>query len=212
MAYNFVRANGSRVIITGSPTTAPPVTLSAWIRRDTTATGARNIVACLGNNDELMLRLGSTNTVQARMVFNSSFGLITAVTAGTVAASTWTQVAARFSRSGSTATVSAFINGVKGDDGLTTPFAQETMINAQIGSLGGDSTFGGDIAEVGIWNTALSDTEIISLSKGIACSRINPQNLRFYAPLIRNLGDIRGGRTMTALSSPTVSNHPRIYT
>ena len=40
---------------------------------------------------------------------------------------------------------------------------------------------------------------------------IRPQSLVFYAPLIRNLIDAKGGRTITNNNGATVAVHPRIY-
>jgi len=211
MAYNFVQANGSRVALTGSPITASPVTLSAWIRRDTIATGNRSIVRMTAYNDGLILWLNPSNFVVARAEWGSGSNISSANSSGTVSANDWTHAVARFNLSGSTNVLSSYLNGSKGADTSITSFTQETLENGQIGSQGGSTTFGGDIADVGVWNTALSDAEIVSLSKGIACNKVRPQSLRFYAPLIRNLSDIRGGRTLTAINSLTVSNHPRIY-
>ena len=211
MAYNFVQANSSRIIMTGSPVTALSATFSAWIRRDATATGNRIIVICLGSNDEVALRIGSNNTVQARLVFNNNDNIITASTVSTVTAGAWTHAAARFALSGSTVQVAASINGAIASSGSGS-YIEETLVSGQIASYAGTNVFGGDIADVGIWNTALSDAEIVSLSKGISCNRVSPKSLRFYAPLIRNPNDIRNNRTLTLVNSPTVSSHPRIYT
>jgi len=71
--------------------------------------------------------------------------------------------------------------------------------------------FPGIISEVGIWNAALTAAEIASLAKGITCDKIRPQSLVFYAPLVRNLIDQKGGLTITNNNSATVANHPRIY-
>jgi hypothetical protein len=71
--------------------------------------------------------------------------------------------------------------------------------------------FTGDIAEVGIWNVALTASEIASLAKGMTCDKIRPQSLVFYAPLVRDLIDAKGGRTITNNNGATVANHPRVY-
>lgn len=68
-----------------------------------------------------------------------------------------------------------------------------------------------NISEVALWNVALTDDEIASLAKGFKPTRIRPQSLIFYAPLIRDLKDWRGGLTITPANSPTVANHPRVY-
>ena len=67
------------------------------------------------------------------------------------------------------------------------------------------------IAEVGIWNAALTAAEVASLAKGMTCDKIRPQNLVFYAPLVRDLIDAKGGRIITNNNSATVANHPRVY-
>jgi hypothetical protein len=69
----------------------------------------------------------------------------------------------------------------------------------------------GSIAEVGIWNAALTAAEIASLAKGMTCDKIRPQSLVFYAPLVRDLIDAKGGLTITNNNGATVANHPRIY-
>jgi hypothetical protein len=69
----------------------------------------------------------------------------------------------------------------------------------------------GLIAEVGIWNAALTAEEVASLANGMTCDKIRPQNLVFYAPLVRDLVDQKGGLTITNTNSATVANHPRVY-
>jgi hypothetical protein len=69
----------------------------------------------------------------------------------------------------------------------------------------------GQIAEVGIWNAALPAAEIASLAKGMNCAKVRPQNLVFYAPLIRDLNDQKGGLTITNNNGATVAAHPRVY-
>ena len=69
----------------------------------------------------------------------------------------------------------------------------------------------GLIAEVGIWSAALTAAEIASLAKGMTCDQIRPQNLVFYAPLVRDLNDQKGGRVITNNNAATVANHPRVY-
>lgn len=75
----------------------------------------------------------------------------------------------------------------------------------------GSFYFGGTMAEIGIWNTNLTDNQISSLSKGMTCNQVQPQNLVFYAPLVRDLQDVRGGLTITNNNAATVATHPRVY-
>lgn len=45
----------------------------------------------------------------------------------------------------------------------------------------------------------------------MTCDKIRPQNLVFYAPLIRDLIDQKGGLTNNNNNGATVANHPRVY-
>ena len=67
------------------------------------------------------------------------------------------------------------------------------------------------MAEIGIWSAALSAAEIASLAKGMTCDKVRPQSLVFYAPLVRDLIDQKGGLTITNNNGATVAAHPRVY-
>lgn len=71
--------------------------------------------------------------------------------------------------------------------------------------------FDGDLAEAAIWSAALSDSEVLSLASGMSATLIRPQNLKFYAPLIRNINDLRNGVSLTNSNSATVANHVKVY-
>lgn len=68
----------------------------------------------------------------------------------------------------------------------------------------------GSIAEVGMWNAALTPAEMKSLAAGFIPAQIRPQSLMLYAPLVRDLIDVRDGRAITNVNSATVATHPRI--
>lgn len=69
----------------------------------------------------------------------------------------------------------------------------------------------GLIAEAAVYNAALTAAEIASLAKGMTCDKVRPQSLVFYAPLVRDIIDQKGGRTITNNNGATVANHPRVY-
>lgn len=68
-----------------------------------------------------------------------------------------------------------------------------------------------DYAEVAVWSAPLTADEAVSYAKGFKPSRIRPQSLVFYAPLVRAVQDVRKGITLTPVNSPTVADHPRRY-
>jgi hypothetical protein len=71
--------------------------------------------------------------------------------------------------------------------------------------------FSGSLAEVGVWNAALTADEVLALARGISPSLIRPQSLNIYAPLVRDLIDVKSQLTITNNGGATVSNHTRIY-
>jgi len=68
----------------------------------------------------------------------------------------------------------------------------------------------GSIAEPAIWNAELTAAEIAALAAGFTPDQIRPQSLQFYAPLVRDLVDLRAGRSITNNNGATVSTHPRV--
>jgi hypothetical protein len=68
------------------------------------------------------------------------------------------------------------------------------------------------VSEVGIWKAGLADAEITALASGFTADQIRPQSLSFYAPLVRNFQDVRGGLVITNNNGATVATHPRIIT
>lgn len=72
----------------------------------------------------------------------------------------------------------------------------------------GTADFNGKLAEIAYWNRILTDSEIVSLSKGISPLFLS-NGLVFYDPLLRYTNDIRGGVVGTATGT-TVFDHPRI--
>jgi hypothetical protein len=74
---------------------------------------------------------------------------------------------------------------------------------------GADRGLDGQISEVGIWDAALTGAEVAQLADRMKPMRVRPQNLKFYAPSVRELIDLRG-LTGTATGTSVVA-HPRVY-
>lgn len=116
----------------------------------------------------------------------------------------------------STQSRTVYLNGANAVTGTATTTPNTADINAvyigtQLISNSFTNYFEGEIAEIGIWNAALTPAEIASLAKGMTCDKVRPQNLVFYAPLVRNLQDARGGLAITNNGGATVTTHPRVY-
>lgn len=213
MAYNF---NGTTQYLSAAAAavTAPPLTIAAWARiTDTTTIVGRDIVALSSKTGRSVYRLNwnGFNTPPLRLLDQGTTN--SSAYFGTPSINTFFHVAGVFTSSISR---TPYFNGAAGTtntDSVTHSLLPDTTsIGAFFdGTTTPNQPFVGNIAEVGIWNTALTAEEIASLAKGMTPDKIRPQNLVFYAPLVRNLIDQKGGLTITNNNAATVANHPRVY-
>lgn len=209
MAYEF---NGTSDYIeaTSAVVTAVPLTMACWVNPDNTNTNFNVLaVAADTGTERWMLQMaGALGGDFVRAVTQGSGSTTVGQTATAFTANSWQHIAARFNANNNRR---AYINGVGGTAGTTsvTPAGPNTT---NIGYSYSSSTRGGfhdgEIAEVGIWNVGLDDAEIAALAKGYRCSLIRPQNLVFYAPIVRQVDDYARGLSLTT-SGAVVSPHPR---
>jgi hypothetical protein len=138
-------------------------------------------------------------------------GTIQVDTSQTYSANTWNHAAGVFT---SATSRTPYLNGVAGATNTGNCGSQNTADSILIGVRANPSLsfyMNGLLAEVGIWSVALTAAEVASLADGMTCDKVRPQSLVFYAPLVRELIDARGGLTITNNNTATVANHPRVY-
>lgn len=206
MAYEF---NGSNQRISSNPPVAAvPYTQAAHVNLTTTGlriavsihnTSASNwgVIFCNSNNKATIVEWSTTvNGVAGET--------------GTVVTGVWEHYCGLFSATNSRTIYRNASNNATNTTTVIPSGLNELNIGAFYNN-GYAFFWHGSIGEVGIWNIALTVDEVTSLNKGFKCSRIRPQNLVFYAPLVRNLQDLRNGRSMTNHNSATVSPHRRVY-
>ena len=215
MSYDF---DGTDDYMEGSiVTTNVPVTLSAWFNSDITnsariifAIAEGSILAGTTLSPSLSVRTSGTATVTATT--SAGNGTNNSSSANTFAANTWNHVAGRFS---GTASRIVYLNGEKATENTGNRATGGTLNKILIGrgSAGTylpSAPFNGRLAEIAIWNVALDDDEIISLSKGIKPTQIRPQSLEYYVPLIRDINETIAATSLTS-SGPLVFAHTRRY-
>lgn len=211
MAYDF---NGtSNHIEAATPAvTTHPVTLACWFNSDTdAATQALVSVTNAGGQERWILQAaGAVAGDYIRATSSASNVSSFAESLSGYSVNTWHHAAGVFASNSSRR---AFIDGIGGTAETTTRLVG-TVTNTRIGvTVGGGvrtQYTNGRIAEVGIWNAALTDAEISSLAKGIKPTEISPDNLVFYAPLIRDVADYVGNLTLTTTGA-IVADHTRRY-
>jgi hypothetical protein len=217
MAYNFTRAEAQSLSV---PTAAPieltgAVSVCCFIKStgiyNTPASvlAAKGSIAADGRSYTLQLSSDGKVASNTNPTGASANNFITNGT--TVIGTNWRHAAHTYSPSTFTR---VYLDGaLDGERTSGVPSAvYNTPANLQIGGYVGASLFfDGLMAEVGIWNAALTAAEVASLADGMTCDKIRPQSLVFYAPLVRNLIDQKGGLTITNNNGATVATHPRVY-
>jgi hypothetical protein len=211
MARNF---NGTNQFLSmaAAPASGSPMTIAAWFYP---TQSLAQVLICVGQNSGTHRnQLTFDGNVAGRPIRAFSLGTGGSFQAqgGSTTLNEWNHACAVF---GSATSREIFANGASGatntSDVGTQNAATGTQIGARTASNATSLYFNGNIAEVGIWNAALSDAEIASLAKGMTCDKVRPQNLVFYAPLVRDLIDPKGGLTITNNNGATVATHPRVY-
>lgn len=211
MAYNFNSLN--RSITSGTTVTAYPLTLAAWFNRNRSPSATPLFLVTVdfsgGTQFHGIALEATSNNVSARTNAGGSLG--TAVSTTTFTTNEWNHAAGVLDSS----TLRTVYLNAGGEGASATNLTPSSINNTTIGARYANSSLGNFadamIAEVGIWNVALTKPEIASLANGATCNLVRPQSLVFYAPLIRNLQDIKGGLTLTNNNGATVVNHPRVY-
>jgi hypothetical protein len=197
-------------LVTSTPVTAYPMTLAAWVRRAATGITDRIMGVMSGADSGVMLDLTSGNVARARSATTSAFSSATGAT--TIAAETWVHCCGVFASDSSRV---IYLNGVS--DGTSTVSRAITGVNRIIigvyyvaSALSGH--FAGQLADVVVFNRALSAAEVAQLYRWGPMSL--PRNGLVFWTRMTEAGDLRdlvGGRILTPYNSPGVSPlHPRV--
>lgn len=210
MAFEFVRASSQYISATTTPVTTEPFTLAAFFN-SSSAEDDQALLSISSATRSITLRArGDSAGDPVSVVKDGSSFTVIDTTAG-YGTNAWNSAVGVLSASNSR---TVYLNAANNPAPQTTTnttsadtyslfvFALRTGVLRTLNGLG---------AEVAIWSAALTADEITSLSKGFKPSRIRPQSLVFYAPLIRNLQDIKAGLALTNNNSATVAAHPRVY-
>jgi hypothetical protein len=199
--------SSSQYLQGGAPITAYPFTMSIWYYYTTVRTQALIALTDESDTDDtFVLYISNADNVYYYVQRNSW----TQTAIINTSANTWHHACAI-----ETSNVSHSIIHDGDVSNKKTATGNITPINIDIVRIGYEQSpiyFDGRLAEPAIWNTALSNDEVVSLSLGYSPFLIRPQNLIFYPPLIRDDDkDLIEGLSLSAIGSPTVGEHPRVY-
>ena len=212
MAYNFVAASSQYLSTASAPVSAMPLTIACWARP------TDNTIACAYSS------LGNSGAQNRFQLYHTSteVGCSQVSTTGTSSASrtvgvpptnnVWIHCCGVYTTVG---TLQYYLNGsTAGVTNALASIAESTLNQFLIGARRAASIgayMQGDVADVGIWNVALSVPVIETLAKGFSCRRVRPQSLQYYSPIVRNIQDVRAARAITNNGTATAAIHPRVY-
>lgn len=210
MAYSF--ASASTQYLSGSSPVGGtlPITIACWARPTAVAVTQGLIELKNVGRTQFFLMYFGNDAAPNEPLFVYQSGATTGSQGSKTryAANTWNHCASLYS---STTSRTSLLDGASGTTNTTNTGASSVadMIIASNGSI--SALLNGRMAEVAIWSANLNAAEIVSLAKGFKPTRIRPQSLVFYAPLVRNLQDVRAGLALTNNNTATVADHPRVY-
>jgi hypothetical protein len=197
-------------------TTGQAITISMWINADDDTPGANaflfNSAVVGGTGGTVFYQVAGASTQLAFFRAGSLASLVHATTGSLFTAGTWAHVLATHDgvmTTGSSAHI--YVNATEPSYVLTENGDTELTANSGF-SLAGRTAddarnWDGKMAEVGVWNRVLSAAEIAALAKAYPPNDF-PYLLKFYAPLVRDAHNFRGGAD--TLDGTTVYQHPRI--
>jgi hypothetical protein len=217
MAYSFTAASNQYLSVpdTASLDITGAITLAAWVK-SSGSYGTRGIVSKFEtgtNNRSYALFINATGNIVSGFAPNGSGVNARSDTGSTILGTNWRHVAVTFVPSSS---VTLYVDGAAEsatNNGSSMPSSLFSgSANLWIGAVATTSLlWDGLIAEASVYNANLTAAEIASLAKGMTPDKIRPQSLVFYAPLVRDLIDQKGGLTITNNNGATVANHPKVY-
>jgi len=204
-----------------SPVSALPLTVACWFR--SASDSAVQVLLALGNGSgtERVFLTASGNAAGDPVSFQS---ITTAGTAGAAVSLTGYSINTWHHIAGVTAAVDSryvYLDGVQSphntQDRNASPATWDHVdVASNFFSSSRIRYLDGQIAEVAIWNAALTSGEISSLAAGYAPPFIRPQNLVCYWPMHGRAGAAGnedpwyGTLPLLQAASPSLADHPRI--
>ena len=212
MAIVFTPADGDGIdyLAKTSPTiTSTPITFALWFYdlsdRDTGVAVSVGDSSNLNNYHSLTISRSQV-WAQSRGGGSAQKSSVSGVTINQ-----WEHAAGIFASSTSR---TVFLNGIAGTTN-TTSVSPTGIDLLRIGAISTSAAspigFDGYIAEVAIWDIALSVGDIQALAGGASPPLIRPNNLVSYYPLIRDYIDQFGNNEVTPNNAVNWTDHPPVF-
>jgi hypothetical protein len=212
MSYSFDGSTQWIGNVAASFSSSIPYTLACWFLSNNVGIATTLVqLSDSTGNESFQLRTGTSAQMLAGVTAGGTTNNASSANS-LLSTGIWYHGCAVFS---SSTLRTVYLNGAGVGTDTTSRTPTGTFTRLHIGSRRASSAntafFNGRISDVGIWNAELTTDQILSLSKGVSCRLIRPQNLVFYTSLVRELIDTSNNLTLTNNSGATVSDHTRIY-
>lgn len=216
MARLFDDASSEYATSSTTPVAGLPLTLACWFNSDniTDAQALMGIEVAGATGTRIRLAiLGQSGDVLSAQKKEGESATVSANSTSSYSADTWHHAA--LTSSGAT-DLTVYLDGGNSASNSTSS-NPSSMDGIWVGATESTGTLiqylSGSLAEIGIWNVALTASEIASLSDGVSPLKIRPQSLQCYWPMIGKNSpesDVVGGYDLT-LSGTASSEHARVY-
>lgn len=212
MARQFVAASLQYARHGAAIVTAAPLSVSLWFYADSLINGKPFIIGDGADGDYFAFQVPAAGTLRWRTHSSVPADGI-AVTTNTIGTGEWAHA---MGVETSTTSRSVRLNGGTAGTNTTSVTPSGFSAKTSIGADADDSDyFDGRVAEVAVWDVALSDDEQTALSKGLCPLLIRPQSLVAYWPLFGNdaseLDRWKNRYDLTLTNTPTKAVHTRMF-
>ena len=215
MARKFTEVSSNSGKYSGALVTGTPLSMVAWVRLAAVGSVIRTILSIRNSasgveNNCWTLGMGVGEQIEAKTGTSTTQG---STTAGALTPGTWAHAGAVFSTYENRV---AYLDGVAATANLSirSPSSVNvTNIGYEETSAGGALFWDGDLAELAVYDAALTTAEMLILSKGISPLFVRPSNLVGYWPFIGNTSpeiELINRYALTLTGPPTKSAHPRV--
>lgn len=211
---DFVSAS-SQFCVASAPASTYPITIAAWVKPSTTNANAAIAGLFSTDNRRLLLYIGADALLKADAIANADVTPASAAATTGIPNGTWSHAIGIWDSSSSRRVYLSNGSSATNTTALTTSGLTTLGLGARINGGTWGLFANGGLAEVAVWNVALSADERLSLSIGTSPILIRPASLLFYAPLTGRETSTEWnlcGSAVSLTNSPAASSdHPRIY-
>lgn len=163
-----------------------------------------------GGNNYMALQCNMHKVNDPLAVFHKGGTTQNALSSGTISTNTWYHGAGVWNGVSSR---SVFLDNVKVTNSNTVT-ALAGVDNVSVGKFQTTSSvnyFDGSIEELGIWDVALTDSEINSLYRRVSPLLVRPSRLIWYIPFLGNANERIRNESWTVTGTPTFPSHELGY-